>query len=85
MLEEDSKLGQGPNHELLGGNPLRNLETEEVLRTIASRGSIVQGQADAVVSVLLRLGTQKMSRPPVSAVDISTARPGVNDPVFVLK
>src|SRR5215467_11469599 len=48
-------------------------------------GSTVQGQADAVVSVLLRLGTQRMRRPPVSAVDISTARPGVNDPVFVLK
>jgi hypothetical protein len=46
---------------------------------------LVYQDLDGLVVDLPRLGMQKMSRPPARAVYTRTARPDVNDPVFVLK
>ena len=46
---------------------------------------LVNQDLDGLLSDLPQLGTQKMRRPPAIAVHARTAKPGVNDPVFVLK
>src|SRR5215469_124781 len=56
-----------------------------MLRLVFQVTANVNQALDGLLSDLPRLGTEKMRRPPASAVHTRTARPGVNDPVFVLR
>ena len=62
----------------------RFLEPRQAFDRLNYEAVVAKGGQSSVVPIF-RFGTQKTSRPPIRAVKNRTVRPGVNEPIFVLR